>query len=269
MSTVVTVNDDAVDVVVADGIQGDTGVTGAKGDTGVAGAVGAKGDTGSTGATGDTGTTGAQGAKGDTGTQGDTGTTGAQGAKGDTGTTGAKGDTGVKGDTGAKPSGQLFLSGAGGWPSTTAGCALNAKSELSTNKINLYTLDFDPSTQEYAEWMLAMPNDWDGGTVTAIFYWMHPATTTNFGVRWGLQGRSYADDEALDQAWGTAQEVTDTGGTTSDLYVSPATSAITLAGTPAASELVQFRGYRDPANAADTMAVDAKLLGVMVAYTRS
>jgi hypothetical protein len=113
-----------------------------------------------------------------------------------------------------------------------------------------------------------MPSDWNAGTVTAVFYWMHPATTTNFGVMWQIAGRSYADDDALDQAMGTLQEVSDTGGTTTDLYVTAATPAITIIGA-GASELVQFRVNRDPVDAADTLAVDAKLLGVMITYTRS
>jgi hypothetical protein len=67
---------------------------------------------------------------------------------------------------------------------------------------------------------------------------------------------------------GTLQEVTDTGGTTSDLYISDATPAITITGATA-SELVQFRVNRDPDDAADNLAVDAKLLGVMVTFTRT
>jgi len=113
-----------------------------------------------------------------------------------------------------------------------------------------------------------MPSDWDGGTVTAVFYWTHAATDTNFGVVWGCQGRSYQNDEALDQAFGGAEEVADAGGTTNDLYISSATGAITIAGA-GASELVQFRIYRDPTDGSDTMAIDARLLGVMISFGRS
>jgi hypothetical protein len=166
-----------------------------------------------------------------------------------------------------RQTGQLFLSASGGWPSTTSGCAANAKSELATYKQNVYSLDFDASTEEYAEWTVAMPSDWNAGTITAIFYWTHGATTTNFAVIWGLQGGSYGNDDSIDLAWGTAQEVTDTGGTTNDVYISGSTAAITLANTPAANEFVQLRVYRKAAAAGDTLAVDAKLLGVMVTYT--
>ena len=168
-----------------------------------------------------------------------------------------------------RPAGKLYLSAAGGWPSTTAGCAVNTKTEMATNKENYYTLDFDTTTQEYAEWTVAMPSDWNASTVTAVFYWMHPATTTNFGVTWALAGYSFGNDDTGDAAFGTLQDVDDTGGTTSDIYISGATAAITIGGSPAASELVQFRATRVVGDAADNMAVDAKLLGVMVTYGRA
>ena len=183
---------------------------------------------------------------------------------GDKGATGA--DSTVPGPA---PAGQLFLSGAGMWPSTTSGCATNAKSEMATNKQNYYTLDFDKDAIEYAEGTIAMPSDWDAGVVTAKFHWMHPATTTNFKVAWALQGVSLADDDAGDASWGTAVQVNDIGGTTNDIYVSPASGNITIAGA-GASELVQFRVYRVADDATnDTLAVDAKLLGVMVSFVRS
>ena len=111
-----------------------------------------------------------------------------------------------------------------------------------------------------------MPKSWDEGTLTAQFYWSHAATTTNFGVRWGLQGVAMSDDDAIAVAYGTAQEVTDTGGTTNDIYVSPATSALTVAGTPVAGDMVAFRTYRLPTDAADTMAIDARLMGIAIFY---
>jgi len=155
------------------------------------------------------------------------------------------------------------------WSSGTTGAAYSTKMELATNKENVYYIAFDPDVVEYAEVTVMMPSDYNGGTVTAAFVWTHPTAATNYGVVWACQGRSYGDGEALDQAWGTAQSSTDTGGTAGYAYISPATSAITLAGTPAASELVQFRVYRDATNGSDTLAVDGRLLGVMITFTRT
>jgi len=165
--------------------------------------------------------------------------------------------------------GEFFLTAAGGWPSTTSGCAAVAQVEYGTNDVDLMHADFDKDTDEFMQWTTAMPFNWNGGTVTAKFYWLANDATTN-AVVWGLQGRSYGDGEAVDQAWGTAQTVTDAnGGTANQVRISAATAAITLAGTPAAGELVQFRAYRDADNGDDTLAVDARLIGVLVTYTRA
>jgi hypothetical protein len=161
----------------------------------------------------------------------------------------------------------LWIPAAGMRPSSTGGCAALALVATSANQPDVSSLDFDGVTAEYAQFWVRMPKSWDEGTVTAQFYWSHASTTTNFGVRWGLQGVAMSDDDAIAVAYGTAQEVTDTGGTTNDLYVSPATSAITLAGTPAAGDMTAWRVYRDPANGADTMAIDARLMGIAIFYT--
>ncbi len=170
----------------------------------------------------------------------------------------------------ATKTGKVFLSAAGMWPSTTNGAATNAKVDTGTNDVDVYVLDFaDGATKLFAQAMVAMPSDWDGGTVTAQFYWTKTGTSTN-SVVWGCAGRSYGDAESLDQAFGSEQTVTDAGQSTADqVHISSATSAITLAGTPAGGELVAFRVSRDPTNGSDTLATTARLLGVMITYTRT
>ena len=174
--------------------------------------------------------------------------------------------TQVKTFVGAANLRSLWVPAAAIRPYSTGGCAFLALQALTANRPELSYLAFDATTAEYAQFWVSFPKSWDEGTITARFYWTHPATTTNFGVRWGVQGVAISDDDTIDVAYGTAQEVTDTGGTTSDLYVSAATSAITIAGTPAVDDMCAFRVYRDPANGADTMAVDAYLLGVRLFY---
>ena len=164
--------------------------------------------------------------------------------------------------------GRLFLTAAGGYPSVTAGCAPASKFESTIYEVNFYSLDFDPTTVESAQWAVAMPGDWDASTLTATFYWMHGTADTNFGVVWSLAGVSFGDGDAGDAAFGAAQQVADVGGTANDVYTSAATPAITFGGPPAASEYVVFRASRVTTDGADTLAVDAKLLGVALSYGR-
>lgn len=141
--------------------------------------------------------------------------------------------------------------------------------ETATNRINLKSLDFDTTTQEFAQFAIQMPKGWDLGTLVCQFVWSHPATTTNFGVVWQIQAVAFADSNAADTAFGTAVTATDTGGVTDAIYISPETSGMTVGNTPAAEDWVVFQVARAPANASDTMAVDARLLGVKIHYTTS
>jgi hypothetical protein len=136
-----------------------------------------------------------------------------------------------------------------------------------TNGPNITTLDFAPASDELAQFAIRMPKGWNEGTVTFVPSWSHAATTTNFGVAWFLQAVAISNDDTLDVAFGTAVSSVDTGGTTNDLYIGPASSAMTIAGTPAAEDLVQFQIYRDVSDAGDTLAVDARLHGITIYYT--
>lgn len=152
-------------------------------------------------------------------------------------------------------------------PSATGGCATLATVQSGANFPDIVSLDFDAGTVEYAQFALAMPKKWNEGTITFKVYWSHAATTTNFGVAWSLQAVADSDDDAIGSAFGTAITVTDTGGTTDDLYVTSESSAVTIAGTPAAEDMVFFRVARETGNGSDTMAIDARLMGIVLYIT--
>lgn len=152
-------------------------------------------------------------------------------------------------------------------PSVSGGCSVLTPIASAANQPDIITLDFDPGTIEYAQFAVAIPKKWNRGTITARFRWSHASTTTNFGVVWALQAVAVGDDDTIAANFGTAQSVTDTGGTTNDLYVTAETSAITVSGSPAAGDTVFFRVYRDATNGSDTLAIDARLHGVDVFVT--
>lgn len=159
--------------------------------------------------------------------------------------------------------------GAGGWtPSVTNGASANSF-ETTTNALTISMLDFSNSGGKvYAEAGFVLPSDYDGGTITAKFHWLAQDASTN-SVVWGCQGVAFADDDAIDTAYGTAQEVTDANLANGDVNISAATSAITIAGSPAAGEWAQIRIYRDSGNGSDDLAATASLLSVVLTYTRS
>lgn len=131
----------------------------------------------------------------------------------------------------------------------------------------MYVLAFDASTDEYAQWTTVMPSDWDyAGSLTAVFYWTCAGGAAAQTVEWNIQALSLGDDDAIDQAWGGLQAVSDTWLANDDLHISAATASITPGGTPAASELVQWRVHRDVSD--DDLTGDARLIAVRITFAR-
>jgi hypothetical protein len=250
--------------VAGSGAQGSQGFQGPQGPQGVAGS----GSQGSQGFQGPQGPQGIIGTQGSQGYQGPVGSQGTQGFQGPQGTVGSQGTQGFQGPQGGKVPGQIFLSSAGGLPETTSACAA-VQFETTTNKVNGYFLNFVDAENNYADWPLVMPSDWDAGAVSAYFYWTSSAysdTAANNGVAWTLAGRSFADDDTLDAAWPAYASASDYGATNYDLYVASAV-ACTVSGA-GANELVIYRAGRMPGAAADTLTAAASLLGIRIDYGR-
>lgn len=157
--------------------------------------------------------------------------------------------------------------GAGAMTPRTTNGAAAATVEMATNDNTFDVLDFDTATEEGACFAISLPQAWDAGTVKAKVYWT--AASGSGGVAWGIRAISYADDDTLDAAYGTEQVVIDTLITANDNHITSASSAITIGGTPAADDLLLFEITREVANGSDTLAVDARLIGVKLQYTET
>ena len=153
------------------------------------------------------------------------------------------------------------------YPRTTTGCAALAQRESATNKINNKVLDFDATTQEFAQCTVVFARNYNNSTVKATPYWTADAGTATEGVVWAVSGGALSDDDAIDQALGTAQTSTDTYIVAGDVHIGPQTAAITIAGTPADKDLVTLQVSRNPGDVSDTKTGDARLLGIVVEYT--
>lgn len=164
----------------------------------------------------------------------------------------------------ADPYRTIVIPAAAFTPTTTAGCADSATVETSTNKINYKVLDFDKATEEHAFANFCMPTSWDGGTLLVKFEWT--STAASGDVVWGAEGRAFANDDAADQAVGTAVTVTDTITAAADFDFTAETSALTLAGTPAGGQSVYLQVFRKAADGADTLDADARLKSVILRY---
>jgi len=142
-----------------------------------------------------------------------------------------------------------------------------AQVETTAIRPDLKVFDFDASTKQYTQFTIAMPKSWNEGTLTYQVYWS-PSTTNTGNCIFGLQGVACADGDTIDVAYGTAIEVTDAGiGTVEDQQISSESSAITVAGSPAAGEQSYFQLYRDAADGSDTFTGEARVLGIKLFFT--
>jgi len=159
----------------------------------------------------------------------------------------------------------IWIPAAAMYPESTNGCAELAQVELS-NGPELKCLDFDPSSDEHAQFTVAFPKSWNEGTVT--FQAFFTVSGTNTGTTaWGLAGVAFADNGDINTAFGTRVVATAKAhsGTSGDLDVSDESGAVTIAGSPSTDELVFFQIMRDVS--ADDQSGDARLLGIKLFYT--
>ena len=160
----------------------------------------------------------------------------------------------------------IFVPAAAMFGTTTNG-AEGAAVETTATRPELKVLDFDAGTAEYAQFSIAMPKSWNLGTVTYQVFWS-PSNTDTGDAIFGLQGLSCTEGDTADAVFGTAIEVTDAGiGTVEDVQMSPVSSAMTIAGSPADDDYTFFQLYRDAADVSDDFTGDARVLGIKLFYT--
>ncbi len=151
-------------------------------------------------------------------------------------------------------------------PTLISGCAALAQTAIGAGKPDIQTLDFDAVSDESAIVQVTLPDSWDAGQITAEILWSQ-ATSASGDVVWSVAALAANDTETLDASFGTATNVTDSGGTADTLYVTPETAAIVPAGTPSAGNTLWVRVTREAGDAGDTLAQDARFHGLHLRYS--
>ena len=147
---------------------------------------------------------------------------------------------------------------------TVASAAIKTVAAGTNGRPDFRVLDFSHSSDEHAQFTIAMPKSWDGGNIYFYAYWIGIAATT--GVAWGLEVLSLNDNEDFDQAYINPIIVQDDAqGDATELLVSAKSAAIACSG--ADNDLLCFQVYRDVSDGNDDMAGDARLWGLLLEYT--
>ena len=149
---------------------------------------------------------------------------------------------------------------------TTTNGADSAQVETTAVRPDMKVLDFDASTDQYAQFSVAFPKSWNEGTITYQVYWT-PSSTNTANCQFGMQAVGCGDGDTIDISFGTPVKLIDAGiGTVEDQQVSVVSGALTVKNV-AADTLTYFQFFRDAADGADTFTGEARLLGVKIFYT--
>ena len=152
------------------------------------------------------------------------------------------------------------------YASTTNG-ADAAQVQTQAARPDMKVFDFDASTVQYTQFSVAFPKSWNEGTITYQVYWT-PSTNNTGNCLFAMQGVAVGDGDQINIAQGTQQNVTDAGiGTVQDLQVSPVSSALTIAGSPAVDQQTFFQFFREASSGADTFTGESRVLGIKIFYT--
>ena len=168
----------------------------------------------------------------------------------------------------AKASGKetIWIPAGAMYPNTTAGCSALTQVELS-NGPELKVLDFDASSDEFAQFTVSFPKSWDEGTVTFQAFWTVTGTDTGT-VSWALTGRGFADNAEINHADGFPTAVVATAkafsGTTDDMTISAESGTLAIldraVDTTTFFEISRFTSV-------DTQTGDARLIGIKLFFT--
>ena len=111
------------------------------------------------------------------------------------------------------------------------------------------------------------PKSWNAGTITVKPVWSC-ATGSAAPAVWSFSAFASSDGDTILGTVGTAVTSTDTANATANVQlVGPYSADMTIAGTPAKSDVVYLRIQRTASAGGDTLAQTARLHGIVVAYT--
>jgi len=163
---------------------------------------------------------------------------------------------------------EIYINAGAMISKATAG-ALSGTNEYVTNDWNLDYFSFIKASESYVDFSFRFPSFWNLGTVKAKFYWSPGSSACAVGdtVEWEIGGVAISDDDPIDASIGGTQVISDTVlvGKDGDMHITDVTPAITIGGSPAAEDFVNFRISRN-IGGTDDMAEDAWLFGVAIQF---
>ena len=159
----------------------------------------------------------------------------------------------------------IYVPATAMYPATTNGCAALTQVEITADRPELKCLDFDPSSDENAQFSVAFPKAWNAGTITFRAFFTVSGTNTGT-VKWELSGVSQSDTGVIASAFptGIGPAAKAHTGDSGDINITAESGEVTITGA-GDDEMVFFQIQRDTDD--DNQTGDARLLGIQIFYT--
>lgn len=150
-------------------------------------------------------------------------------------------------------------------PELAAPCGAPSVSTLTSGQPQLAGPSFSGSVDQAAQFQIALPKRWNAGTFTYRVRWNTPAANTAAGtVGFFMQAAAASDGDSADIAFGTGVAVVDTFLGAKKHHITPLSTAVTIAGTPAKEDNIYFRLVRTPSTDTKTDAVTVEGVEIFI-----
>jgi len=171
------------------------------------------------------------------------------------------------------PPGTVYVDVGAMVPASTEG-ATATQVETATYKHYYDVMSFDGGASDtHCDFKLRMPEDWDGGTIKVKALWEPAAgASADDWIRLDVQAVALGNDDAIDAAFGTAVYLDDQVIAVGDLHDTGASAALTVAGSPAAGDVIHFLIGRDAdydGGGGTAMAEALLLHSIEIQYTKT
>ena len=149
-------------------------------------------------------------------------------------------------------------------PSITSGCA--PLSRITEGNTDYPSFNFDQTNNESLQFTWSPPANYNGGAVRAKIHWYAFGAGSSGNVVWNFAGTGLRDGDNLIRTFTAGQSVTDAYQGSHVYHITNFTADMTPANN-AKNTCIKFRILRDASNSSDTLAGDARLVGVTLRYT--
>jgi hypothetical protein len=151
-------------------------------------------------------------------------------------------------------------------PLSMGGAGAEFATEKLSNGIERTYLEFGNVSAQNAYLEVDLPEDWDGGDLTAVLSWESVSASTN-SIVMHIYGARFADNATSNVALTTELvSITDANNGAGKRNKSAETAVFTITGT---GNHLSLKLTRTPGTGADNLAAAAKILGVTFSCTRT